>query len=179
MNPLMIAGAASAFSFVKDMASSALTSPQAAQAKAGEAAKTAAGEFSKTLEAQKALSAQQAKAEEEARLAKPMTVEAQTVALAAFNARQEQISTSLQKGVASGGLNAADAQNVRSMQLAAQTALDTAMGDGQLSYGEYKQVSGSIDQASRQLGSYRLGQEQFQTQAAGAPAGYKPVSVTV
>jgi len=108
-----------------------------------------------------------------------MTAEAQTIALAAFNARQEQISSHLEKGVAAGSLSIADAQNVRSMQVAAQTALDTALGDGQLSYGEYKLVSGSIDQASRQLGSYRLGQEQFQAQTTAAPSGYKPVSVTV
>ncbi|GFK93494.1 hypothetical protein NNJEOMEG_01327 [Fundidesulfovibrio magnetotacticus] len=177
MNPLLIAGATTALSFAKDMFTGGLSSPQAAQAKAADAAKNAASEFSKTFEAQKTLQAQQAQAEEEARQARPMGVEAQTVALEAFNARQENITRRLEKTVSQGRLSPADAENVRNLQLAAQSTLDNAMADGKLSFGEFRQVSTSIDQASRQLTSYRVQQAQFASPAA-AQSNYQSVSIT-
>lgn len=174
MNPLIIAGAASALSFAKDIFTSRTSNSQPTPAKAGEAAKNAASEFDKALETQTALNAQKAQAEREATLAKPLTPEAQTVALEAFNARQETIADRLQKGVAAGQITATQSQSVRALQVSAQAGLDTAMADGVLTVGEFRQVNASFDMASRQLSSYRFGQDAAQT-----PPGYQPVSMNV
>lgn len=174
MTPLLIAGAATALSLAKDIFSS--KSPAAAQANAGQTAKNAAGKFDEVLQTQTALNAQKAKAEMEAKLNTPMAPEAQTVALEAFNARQENIADRVQKGLASGQLTSTEGDAVKSLQATAQADLDKAMADGVLTVGEFRQVNASLDAVSRQVASYRINQQMGASQAA---SGYSPFSATV
>jgi len=160
MNPLLIAGAASAVSFATDFISKLRNGSSASQAaNTGQAAKNAAAKFDDVLQTQTALNAQQAQTEAAAKLAAPMTPEAQTVALEAFNARQENISERIQKGQTTGQLTSDEVSTLQALQAQAQTNLDSAMSDGVLTVGEFKQMNATFDTVSRQVASYRFNQQ--------------------
>lgn len=172
MNPLLIAGAASALSLAKDIFTGKLSSPSAAQANSQQSAQEAATKFNQALETQTALNAQKAKVEMEARLAKPLSAEAQSVAIEAFNTRQEHITDRLQKGMATGQITASESDSIRSLQATAQAELDKAMADGVLTVGEFRQVNGNFDQVSRKVAAYRFNQDMASPQSASGSSGF-------
>lgn len=142
-----------------------------------------AGEFARIMQAQNAESARIAKLKNDVdNAAKPLGTEAQSVALEAFQNRQERIDARLQKGVDSGKITSDEKTAVEKAQAEAQSLIDKAMADKVLTRGEFSQVMGSLDVASRQVASSRYGQAGVSGAAAAyatPPANYKPVSVTV
>jgi len=142
-----------------------------------------AGEFARIMQAQNVESARIEKLKNDAdNAAKPLGPEAQSVALEAFQRRQERIDARLQKGVESGKITSDEKSAVEKAQAEAQSLIDKVMADNVLTRGEFGQVMGSLDVASRQVASSRYGQPGVSaaTVAASAPpANYKPLNVTV
>lgn len=141
------------------------------------------GEFTRIMQAQNTESARIAKLKSDAdNAAKPLDAQAQSVALEAFQKRQESIDARLQKGVESGKITSDEKSAVEKAQAEAQSLIDKVMGDNVLTRGEFGQVMGSLDVASRQVASSRYGQAGVTASTAAAsapPANYKPLSVTV
>lgn len=171
MNPLILAGAASALSFAKDLVSSGLAKPRVNEA--------AQGDFQKALSQQRAAEG----AAEQLSLgapgtdpAKALDPEVQAVALQVLQMRQDAVSSTVSQAVGAGQMNLDQAGAVGVLQTSARKDLDAAMADGVLTVGEFRQVNVSMDRAGAQAASYMAGR------SAGAPSAtntYRSVSVTV
>lgn len=157
MTPLILAGAAGAVSFATEYLANKIFNPKGGGSSQAGSGKKSESDFDQLLEAQTALNAQKAQAERQALLAKPLPPKAQDAALEVIHARQENIAERLGQATEAGQLDTRQGDTVRALLTTAQSGLDTAMADGTLTLGEFRQVNASLGVASRQLAAYRAG----------------------
>lgn len=171
MTPLLALGGMAAASVLQGIFSNRSVGRVSGYTPSNGSQKGGTADFAKTLAS---LTDQAAKTGADAAvLAAPLSAEARTSATQYLKTRQGDLSQELQKGVQSGTINDAQRQTVEKLAAQASGGIDSALSDGVLTLGEFKQATASLDEVAKQLTAYKLAQgKTAQNQST-------PVNITV